>query len=127
MTLKLLQVSLYNLSLLQSNLAKSKSSVPEVFVRIIIISNYREVDIKYINPKNDCYQFFFLSNISFEVLSFLFLTQNIPIEPYVLVTKTSFVSFGDENVWDTCFRRSSAKLTSAGHLKDVLKTKCKRV
>ena len=89
MTLKLLQVSLYNLSLLQSNLAKSKSSVPEVFVRIIIISNYREVDIKYINHKNDCYQFFFLSNISFEVLSFLFLTQNIPIEPYVLVTKTS--------------------------------------
>ena len=53
--------------------------------------------------------------------------MNNPVNPYVLVTKTSFVSFGDEDVWDTCFRRLSAKLTSAGHLKNVLKTKCKRV
>ena len=53
--------------------------------------------------------------------------HQIPSEPYVLVTKTSFVSFGDEDVLDTCFRLLSAKLTPAGHLKNILKTKCKRV
>ena len=41
-----------------------------------------------------------------------------PSEPYVLVTATSSMSIGLEDVYDTCFRRFSPKLTSAVRLKN---------
>ena len=44
---------------IQSNLVNWKSSGLEVLFQIISSLNYREVDIKLYNPKNDYYQFFY--------------------------------------------------------------------
>ena len=53
------------LACIHSNLVNSKSSGLEVLFLIISSSNYREVDIKIYISKNNHYQTFYLSNISF--------------------------------------------------------------